>query len=180
MAQSVKDVRQFGRALRIYSTFSLVLISCVSAVFTHEIVINLVFYTMTFAWAVKINQSLVLLLYPPPEAGGYGVSTLAAGLFYLAPMSAAVIGELFGHFFSLFFHSAIKIDDFLAKSYIERHHGVYEPEVRLWMIWISEAFMIAGLTFFGFCLQDLLPWISTAFAWAIYVFRAVNSTKCIF
>jgi hypothetical protein len=51
-------------------------------------------------WAVGINQSLVLFLYPPPEAGGYGFSNLAAGLFYIAPMSAVIIGELFGHFFS--------------------------------------------------------------------------------
>ena len=107
MAQSVKDVLQFGRALRIYSSFSLVLISCVSAVFPYEIITNLVFYIMTYAWAAGINQSLVLFLYPPPEAGGYGFSNLAAGLFYLAPMSAVVIGELFGHFFSMFFRYTI-------------------------------------------------------------------------
>jgi hypothetical protein len=41
------------------------------------------------------------------------------------------------------------------------------------MIWISDAFMIGGLIFLGFALQDLLPWIATAFAWAIYVFGAV-------
>lgn len=33
--------------------------------------------------------------------------------------------------------------------------------------------MIGGLIFLGFALQDLLPWIATAFAWAIYVFGAV-------
>jgi len=65
-------------------------------------------------------------------------------------------------------------DDYLANSYIKRHKGIYEPEVRLWMIWISDAFMIGGLVFLGFALQDLLPWIATAFAWAIYVFGAVR------
>jgi len=44
--------------------------------------IDLVFYGMTFMWAVGINQTLVLFLYPPPAAGGYGFSNLAAGLFY--------------------------------------------------------------------------------------------------
>jgi hypothetical protein len=34
--------------------------------------------------------------------------------------------------------------------------------------------MIGGLIFLGFALQDLLPWIATAFAWAIYVFGAVH------
>jgi len=42
------------------------------------------------------------------------------------------------------------------------------------MIWISDAFMIGGLIFLGFALEDLLPWIATAFAWAIYVFGAVT------
>jgi len=65
-------------------------------------------------------------------------------------------------------------DDYLANSYIKRHKGIYEPEVRLWMIWISDAFMIGGLIFLGFALQELLPWIATAFAWAIYVFGAVD------
>jgi MFS family permease len=60
----------------------------------------LVFYMLTFMWAVGINQTLVLFLYPPPEAGGYGFSNLAAGLFYISPMVAVIVGELFGHFFS--------------------------------------------------------------------------------
>ena len=120
-------------------------------------------------WAVGINQTLVLFLYPPPEAGGYGFSNLAAGLFYIAPMTAVICGEFFGHFFN----------DFLANSYIKRHHGIYEPEVRLWMIWISDAFMIGGLIFLGFALEDLLPWIATAFAWAIYVFGALTATVAV-
>jgi len=44
---------------------------------------------------------LVLFLYPPPQSGGYGFSNLAAGLFYIAPMTAVIVGELFGHFFSI-------------------------------------------------------------------------------
>jgi hypothetical protein len=65
---------------------------------------NSVFYLLSFMWNVGINQSLILFLYPPPEAGGYGFSNLAAGLFYIAPMTAVVIGELFGHFFSILFN----------------------------------------------------------------------------
>ena len=102
MAPSVKDVRQFGRVPRIYSTFSLVLISCVSTVFPlTKMITNVVFYQSTFMWAVGINQSLVLFLSPTPEAGGYGFSNLAAGLFYIAPMSAIMVGALFGYFFSI-------------------------------------------------------------------------------
>lgn len=107
MAPSVKDVRQFGRVLKIYSPFSPVLISCVSAVFLYGAAPNLVFYAMTFAWSVGINQSLVVFLYRPPETGGYGFSKLVVGLFYIAPMSAVAIGGLFGDFFSMSFRCEI-------------------------------------------------------------------------
>lgn len=46
-----------------------------------------------------LDQTLVLFLYPPAPVG-YGFSNLAAGLFYIAPMVAVIVGELFGHFFS--------------------------------------------------------------------------------
>jgi hypothetical protein len=59
-----------------------------------------VFYSMTFMWAIGINQTLVLFLYPTPEAGGYGFSNLVAGIFYIAPIAAVILGEFFGHFFS--------------------------------------------------------------------------------
>ena len=125
-------------------------------------------------WAVGINQTLVLFLYPPPAAGGYGFSNLGAGLFYIAPMSAVIIGELFGHFFSMLSFTALITDDWLANSYIKRHHGLFEPEARLWMIYIASSSMIGGLIFLGFSLQELLPWIATAFGWGIYVFGSVD------
>jgi hypothetical protein len=81
-------------------------------------------------------------------------------LSFLSPITSPIPGQLTS-------------DDFLANNYIKRHHGIYEPEVRLWTIWIADACMIGGLIFLGFALQDLLPWIATAFAWAIYVFGAV-------
>ena len=39
--------------------------------------------------------------------------------------------------------------------------------------------MIGGLVFLGFALQDLIPWIGTAIAWAIYVFGTLTATVAI-
>lgn len=39
--------------------------------------------------------------------------------------------------------------------------------------------MIGGLIFLGFALEDLIPWIGTAFAWAIYVFGALTATVAV-
>ena len=47
------------------------------------------------------------------------------------------------------------------------------------MIWISDACMVGGLVFLGFALQDLIPWIGTAIAWAIYVFGTLTATVAI-
>jgi hypothetical protein len=47
------------------------------------------------------------------------------------------------------------------------------------MIWIADACMIGGLIFLGVALEDLIPWIGTAFAWAIYVFGALTATVAV-
>lgn len=47
------------------------------------------------------------------------------------------------------------------------------------MIWTADACMIGGLAFLGFALGDLLPWVATAVAWAIYVFGALTATVAI-
>jgi len=39
--------------------------------------------------------------------------------------------------------------------------------------------MVGGLVFLGFALHDLIPWIRTAIAWAIYVFGTLTATVAI-
>lgn len=80
-----------------------------------------------------------------------------------------MIGELFGHWFN----------DFIANRSIRRSGGAYEAEVRLWMLWISLPFLIAGLVFFGFALKDRLSWVSLCFAWGFYQFGMVTATVAI-
>ncbi|KAF9517578.1 hypothetical protein BS47DRAFT_509296 [Hydnum rufescens UP504] len=116
------------------------------------------FYMATFMWVVGINTTLSLFLNPPPPRG-YGFSGTAISLFYFTPMIAVVIGETFGHFFN----------DWLANRYISRHHGLFEPEARLWTIYIGEVLMIPGLIGVGFSLQDHTHWAVLAVSWALYV-----------
>ena len=129
-----------------------------------------VFYMLQFMWAVGINQTLVLFLYPPPPAG-YGFSALDGGLIYIAPIIATVIGELFGHWFN----------DKIANDYLRKHKGVYEPEVRLWMTYISTFAVCIGLVILGCALQyhTSLHWMAVAMGWSIYVFGALTGTVSI-
>lgn len=48
-------------------------------------------------WSVGINGTLILFLVPAAPKG-YGFGSIALGLIYFAPMTAVVIGELWGHF----------------------------------------------------------------------------------
>lgn len=58
-----------------------------------------IYHGMTYMWSVGINGTLILFLVPAAPAG-YGFGTIALGLIYLAPMTAVVVGELWGHFVS--------------------------------------------------------------------------------
>lgn len=108
---------------------------------------------------------------------------MTVALLYLAPITATGLGEVFGHFFSKsLFVVKIRVwpviltwvpDDWLAISYIRRHKGIYEPEVRLWAVAVATPFMVGGLVFLGFTFRDHLPWVAIAFAWGIYVYGTV-------
>jgi hypothetical protein len=128
----------------------------------------LVFQMLTFMWSIGINVSLPLFVFPPPPVG-YGFSSLTIALLYIGPMIASVIGELFGHFFN----------DWLANSYIKRHHGIYQPETRLWMTWISTAFMVGGLIFIGFVFEELMGFYIIEVAWGIYLFGMITAVVAV-
>ena len=105
-----------------------------------------IYYLPTFMWAVGINQSLVEFIAPPVEAGGYGFSPNEQAVMYFTPVVFGLIGEFWGHFFN----------DWLANRYIKQHHGLFEPEVRLWQNSIALVFLIAGLILLGFTFEDHL------------------------
>lgn len=53
-------------------------------------------------WSVGINGTLLLILVPA-EPKGYGFDSISLGLIYFAPMTAVVVGELWGHFVCLLY-----------------------------------------------------------------------------
>ena len=74
-------------------------------------------------------------------------------------MIAVVIGETFGHYFN----------DWLANRYVASHHGLFEPEARLWTIYLGEILMVPGLIGVGFCLENHAHWGLLAVSWGCYV-----------
>ncbi|KAF4470718.1 monophenol monooxygenase [Fusarium albosuccineum] len=117
-------------------------------------------YFLCFAWAIGINISSTILFSMPKEVGGYGYSTRTIGFLYFTTFVAVFLGELFGHYFN----------DYMAHRYIKKHHGLYEPEVRLWTIYISIAFMVPALILVGQAFARTLHISAAIMGWGTYIF----------
>ncbi|PNY25390.1 Uncharacterized protein TCAP_04679 [Tolypocladium capitatum] len=122
------------------------------------------YYFLTFAWVVGINTTLSIFLTPLYDFGPKQI-----GFFYFTPVVAALFGELSGHW----------IHDLIAQYYIHKHHGHFEPEVRLRAIFISTPFMIAGVVLLGFALENAYHYMLTSLGWGLYVFGIMITTVAI-
>ena len=124
---------------------------------------------LVFAWAIGINISTTILFAEPISLGGYGYSNKGVGFLYFTPIVAIFLGELFGHFFN----------DWIARRYIHKHHGVFEPEVRLWMIYASIAIMIPALILVGEGLRWHLNVASIIFGWGMHSFGIMTMSVAV-
>ena len=121
--------------------------------------ITLIIYGVAFMWTIGINASSAILLVTPAAEGGYGVSPKVLGFFYFIPITAVIIGEIFGHFFN----------DFIVRSYTRRHQMRFVPEVRLWTTYLGASLMIPGLILVGQTLHHHLHWTGMVFGWGMHV-----------
>lgn len=124
---------------------------------------------MTFMWAIGINITTAILFETPITAGGYGFSAKGVGFLYFTPVVAVMLGEIFGHWFN----------DFLAKRSIHRHHGVFEPEVRLIMNAISVFIMVPGLVLVGMALQHHLHYSAIIIGWGAHTFGIMTTSVAV-
>lgn len=98
--------------------------------------------------------------------GSFRALLITTGFFYFTPVVAALLGELAGHW----------LHDFVARLSMKRNHGIFEPEARLNVIWVSTPFIIAGLVLLGFCLEEKYHYMVTSVGWGLYVFGVMITT----
>ena len=115
------------------------------------------FYAVTFMWSVGLNLTSAILLQTPRKAGGYGFEATSLGYIYFSPLVAIWIGYFFGHWFN----------DFIAKRYIARHHGIFVPEARLWTPYMGAFLMIPGLVLVGQTLEKHLQYAGIIVGWGM-------------
>ncbi|OCL04421.1 MFS general substrate transporter [Glonium stellatum] len=133
------------------------------------IIPTMLYYAMSFMWAVGINITSTILLETPVVAGGYGFSSKGVGFLYFTPLVAVSLGEGFGHFFN----------DWIANRYVRKHDGIFKPEARLITNYIAAAFMIPGLIVVGQTLQKHLNYVGIIIGWGMYVFGVMLATVAI-
>ncbi|KAF2205365.1 MFS general substrate transporter [Delitschia confertaspora ATCC 74209] len=140
------------------------------AVFLKPIMIPImVYYAMSFMWAIGINITSTIIIAQPPSQGGYGFSSKSLGYLYFTPLVAVIFGELFGHFFN----------DMVANRYIRKHLGIFKPEARLITNLIAAVLMIPGLIIVGQTLEKHLSYAGIVMGWGIYVFGVMLATVAI-
>lgn len=111
-----------------------------------------------------INTTLAIFLGPL-----YGFEVLQVGYFYFTPIVAVTLGELVGHW----------LHDQLAKQYIRKHKGHFEPEVRLRAIFFSLPCMVIGLVLVGQSLENAWHFMATSVSWGLYVFGIMITTVAV-
>ena len=156
-------VEQFkSRHLR--NTFGQAIMRSLKVLFKPTVLISALYYFLIFGWSVGINTTLSIFLSP---LYGFGVKQI--GFFYFTPVVAGLLGEIAGHW----------LHDIIAKQYIRRHHGHFEPEVRLRAIYVSTPCLITGLVVLGFSLEREWHYMCTSVGWGLYVFGIMVTTVAV-
>ncbi|GJN89514.1 hypothetical protein Rhopal_002501-T1 [Rhodotorula paludigena] len=128
-----------------------------------------VIYALSFMWAVGINITSSILFGVPVAAGGYGFSLRTVSFLYFTPLVGLLIGEFCGHF----------LNDWVAARYVRKHNGIFKPECRLPVYFLSAFLMIPGLIIVGQALQRQLSVAAVIMGWGMYVVGVMISSVAI-
>jgi hypothetical protein len=143
------------------STFGQACLRLIQVILKPTVFLSCFYYLLTFAWVVGMNTTLAIFLTPL-----YNFGPKQIGFFYFTPIVAVLLGEIVGHW----------LHDAIARIYIKKHEGHFEPEVRLQAIWLSTPFLLAGLIGLGFCLEQGYHYMLTSLFWGLYVFGIMITT----
>jgi len=149
------------RSRRLRNTFGQACWRTATVLLKPTVAITCLFYALTFAWVVGINTTLALFL-----TSLYDFGPRQVGFFYFTPVVAVILGEVTGHW----------MHDALAKQYIRRHRGHFEPEARLRAMFFSMPFIIVGLVLIGQCFANGWHYMATSICWGLYVFGMMITT----
>ncbi len=112
------------------------------------------------AWfSVVVNVYSIYFTLPP-----YNFSTKQIGLLNIPPFIGSVIGSLYGGLFN----------DWLAIRLARRNNGIFEPEMRLWIVLPAVLTMPASILLFGLPTAYGMHWIIPCIGSGLFGFSNVT------
>ncbi|KAJ5832290.1 hypothetical protein N7474_000601 [Penicillium riverlandense] len=105
--------------------------------------VGLMYGFMTASITVTITTYSAWMTLPPYNFNAAGIGLMGLPAFIGTALAAVICGPL---------------SDYLIIYLSKRNKGVYEPEMRLWVILMFAPFVPAGLLMFGIGLNNGQPW----------------------
>ncbi|KAK8069997.1 major facilitator superfamily transporter [Apiospora phragmitis] len=121
---------------------------------------HILFTALQFAsgicWLVLMLTSTSVIFSAPP----YLFTTQGVGNMSLGPLVGNIFGALYGG----------PVSDWSIKRFARRNGGVFEPEMRLWILMPPTLFMAGGLCMFGVTAGQGMHWIYPSIGGAFFAF----------
>ncbi|OQE36331.1 hypothetical protein PENCOP_c012G03271 [Penicillium coprophilum] len=108
---------------------------------------------LTALWQVMITVVASTMPEPP-----YNFTASQVGLMSLAPFIGTTIGSMI----------VAPVSDRLVVRLAKRNGGIFEPEMRLWILLVFSPLVPAGTLLFGYSLGHTQPWHFVAIGYALY------------
>jgi len=120
-----------------------------------QVLYGFITYGLSTSWLVVMISVLAQLFTGPP----YNFSVSDVGLISIAPLIASLLGFMSG-----------PLNDWTVKRLSRWNSGVYEPEFRLALNFLTLILGIVGFFGFGACLQNETPWPGPVVLYGIIYF----------
>ncbi|KAJ5502098.1 major facilitator superfamily domain-containing protein [Penicillium fimorum] len=125
----------------------------VTFAFPAALYVAVVYGMLTALWQVMITVVASVMPEPP-----YNFTASQVGLMSLAPFIGTTIGSVI----------VAPLSDRLVLRLAKRNGGVYEPEMRLWILLAFAPLVPAGTLLFGYSLGNSQPWYLVALGYGLY------------
>ncbi|KAF3017419.1 hypothetical protein E8E14_005383 [Neopestalotiopsis sp. 37M] len=121
---------------------------------------HVVFAAVEFAscvcWLVVVSSMISIIFSAPP----YEFDSAALGYMFAGPFIGTIFGSIYGGPFL----------DWAIVRFAKRNHGVFEPEMRLYLFPFQTVFLTAGLIMFGITADKGMHWIYPSIGCALFGF----------
>lgn len=135
-----------------------------------HLLMALVYEALLFGFSIGINVTFAVFLGLPKSMGGYQFMQFSIAGCYATPIVSVIIGETIGRY----------VNDWLANTLIKRNHGVFEAEMRLWMLYLALPLYICGFVVIGAAFQNHLTIGALIMGWGIAECATMMTTVAVY